>query len=84
MRAAVMQFGIEGKRDRTRLVVAAERDIRLGVAVDQPFKRAAIRAALPHINLVVAQENFGVDHLSAVGAYAARELEENVIDVSFF
>ena len=53
------------------------------VAVHERFERAVLRAALPHINLVVADQDLRVDDGSADRTYAAGKLIENIIGVFF-
>src|SRR6266851_4013413 len=44
-----------GQRYRAGLVITRERDVSLGVAVDERHERPALRATLTHIDFVVAQ-----------------------------
>src|SRR6516162_3433041 len=44
-------------------------------------KRPTVGAALAHIDLVVAQDDLGIDHLSTAGTYAARKLMEHVVGI---
>src|SRR6516165_1087995 len=81
MRASLAKFAVEGERDRSGFVVAAERDISFGIAIDKRLKWPAIRAALAHIDLVVPQQDLRVDHFPAIRANAARQLEEDIIRV---
>ena len=56
------------------LLYLAKRRVRLGVAVDQRLERTAVRAALAHVDFVVAQEDLRVDHPAAGRADAAGQL----------
>ncbi len=74
-------LGAEGQRNGPGLVVLAVGDVGLRVAVDERLERAAGRTALPHVDLVVAQDHLGVDDPTALGADAARQLVEDVVGV---
>src|SRR5260370_42478880 len=83
VRTSVAEFTAERQRNRPWLVVASLSGICLGIGVNQCFERPAIWAALAHIDLVVAQNHLGVDHLPALGADAAGQFIEDVVGVLF-
>ena len=78
-----MDFPVKGQRNRPRFVVASLRGVCLGIGVYECFERAAIRTALAHVYLVVAQHHLGVDHLPALWADAAGQFIEDVVGVLF-
>jgi len=83
VRTAIVDLAIEGQRNRPRLVVTGLRRVRLGIRVNQGLEGPTIGAALAHVDLVVAQEDLGVDHLPALGADAAGQFIEDVVGVLF-
>ncbi len=70
-----------GQRNRARFVEFAEVRIGLRIAIDDRFEGAAVRAALGHVDLVIAQQNLRIDHLPTLRTNAARELIEDVVCV---
>ncbi len=80
-RAAVLHLGLEGERDRPRLVEPLLGEVELGVGVDERLEHAVLAAALPHEHAVVADVHFGVDHHLADGADRLRQLEEDLVAV---
>ena len=81
MRAAVLDLGAVGKRNRARLIELAEVCVGLGIAINKRLEGTAVGAALGHVNLVVAQQDLGVDHFPALRADAAGEFIEDVVCV---
>jgi hypothetical protein len=81
VRASVLGLGAEGQRDRSRLVVLAVRHVRLGVPIDQRFKRPASGTPFPHVDLVVTEDHLTVDDAPAIRADASRQLVEDVVGV---
>ena len=81
VRAAVLHFGRELHGNRARLVELRGIRIGLRVAINQPFEHAMIRAALAHVDLVVANQDVRVDHAPAFRANAARQFIEDVVGV---
>ena len=80
---AIVNFGVIGQRNGAGFFVFAECRVGFCVAVNKYLERAALRAALAHVNLVVAQKNLSVDDSSALGANAASQFIENVIRIFF-
>ena len=80
---AVVDFGAVGQRNGARFVVFAECRVGFRVGVNKCLERSALRAALAHVNLVIAQKNLSVDDSSALRANAASQFIENVICIFF-
>lgn len=72
-RTAVLDLCAEGERDRPGLVVLCEGCVHLGVTIGECLEWATCRATLRHVDLVVAQQDFGVDDLAALWAGTPRE-----------
>ena len=81
VRTAPLVFGAERQRNGSRFVVPAVRDIRLCVPVDERLEGAAGWTPLSHVDLVVSENHLRVDHATAVGADAPRQLVEDVVRV---
>src|SRR5258708_38706840 len=81
MRAAFFDLRTVCKRNRSRLVELAETRVGLGVPVDQSFEGSTVGTPLRHEHFVIAEQDFGVDYLLAVGADAAGEFVEDVIGI---
>lgn len=81
VRTTVMDLRSECQRDSAGLVVFALRDVHLGIAVDERFKRAAVRTPFFHEDFVFPEDDIGVDDAAALRANAASELVENVISI---
>ena len=77
----MFDFGAVGERNGAGLVELGKRDVSLGIGVDQRHERPALSAPLSHVDLVVAEQNFGVDDRAAIRADAARQLVEHVIGI---
>src|SRR5258708_17447391 len=80
---AIVDFGAVGQRNGTGFVVFAECRIRFRVGVNECFERSALRAALAHVNLIVAQKDLSIDDSSAVRTNAASQFIEDVIGIFF-
>ena len=81
--AAAVNFRSVCQRNGARFVVLTERGVGPSVAVNEGLEGAALRAALAHEDLVVAQNDLRVDDLATVGADAASEFVEDVVGVLF-
>ena len=81
VRAAVLDLSGEFKRDGAGLVELRGVGVQLRVAIDQCFERSMIGAALAHVDLVVADQDVGVDDAAALGADAAGQFVEDVVRV---
>ncbi|MGD9093639.1 MAG: hypothetical protein PVF74_12395, partial [Anaerolineales bacterium] len=66
----------EGQWDCTGLVESGVGSITLGIAVDERFEKAVLRAALEHVDLLLLQVNLGIDNSTAGWTDAAGELVE--------
>ena len=82
-RAAAISYRRKLKRYGARFVEFRGIGIHACVAVHERFERPVLRAALPHIDLVVADQDLCVDDGSADGTYAPGKLVENIIGVFF-
>ena len=82
-RAAVLDLGLEGQRDRAGLVEPRRGQVRLRVAVDQRLELAVLPAALAQVDLVLADVDLGVDHHLAHRADALGVLDEHLVPVPF-
>src|SRR6267143_4921224 len=76
---AIVNFGVIGHRNGAGFVVFAKCRVGFCVAVHKSLERPTLRAALAHVNLVVAQKYLSIDDSSAVRANAASQFIENVI-----
>ena len=82
-RAAVLDLGAEFQWDGARLVELDRVHVHLGVGTDDALEPAVVRAPFPHVDLVVADDDLGVDHRFALGADAAGQFVEDVVCVLF-
>jgi hypothetical protein len=82
-RATVAHFGGELQRERAGLVVAGNLGIELGVAKNEGFELAVLRASLPHDYFVVPEQYVRVYHLPAYGTEAFGEFPEDFGAVLF-
>ncbi len=81
VRTTIVNFGAIGQRNGAGFVVFAKGRVRFRVGVNKRLERSALRAALAHVNLVVAQNDLCVDDFSAVRANAASQLVEDTIGI---
>ncbi len=83
MRTALGDLGRELKRYGTRLVEPGRVDVGLSIAINQRLKGAVVRAELVHMDLIVAQQDFGINHPPAFGTNAAGEFVEDIVGIVF-
>jgi len=62
VRASMLDSSRILKRDRPRLVQLRGRSVCLGIRVNQRFKKTMLWTAFLHKNLIIPQENLGIDH----------------------
>ena len=79
--AAVLNLCAEIQRDGAGLVETHAADVHLGVRADNPLEPTVFGAALPHIDLVVADDYLRVDNRLAFRANGAGELVKYEIGV---
>ena len=77
----VVDFGAVRQGNGSRLVEFAECRVGFRVGVNKCFERSALRAALAHVDLVVAQNDLRIDDSSALGADAASQFVEDVVGI---
>ena len=80
---AVVDFGAVRQGNGSRLVEFAKCCVGFRVRVNKCFERSALRAALAHVNLVVAENDLRIDDSSAFGADASSQFVEDVIGILF-
>ena len=80
-RAAAIPFRRKLKRYRAWLVELRGIGIHACVAVYERFERPVLRAALPHIDFIVADQDLCIDDRAADGTNAAGKFIENIIGV---
>ncbi len=81
--AAILDFGAVRQWNGARFVVFAECGVGFRIAVNKRLERPTLRAALAHVNFVVAQKNLSIDDSPAVRANAASQFIEDVIGIFF-
>src|SRR5216683_5965279 len=78
---AIEDFGAVGQRNGAGFVVFAECRVGFRIGVNECLERPALRTALAHVNLVVAQNYLCIDDLTTVRADAACEFVKDVVGV---
>lgn len=79
MGATPTDLRAEVERDGAWLVELRVGGVCLCIPVHQPLKLSVARAALPHVHLVISQQDVCIGHAPALGADAASQLVEHVI-----
>src|SRR5205807_7205734 len=83
VRAAVLHLRRELHRNGAGLVEFGRRGVKLRIAIYQPLEESVVRASLPHVDFVVADEDMAIDDAPAFGANGSSQLVEDVVGVLF-
>jgi hypothetical protein len=76
-RAALDDLGLLPQGALARLVVALDPEVPLRVAVHERLELAVLRAARAQVDLSVAAQHLGLEHLPADGADRMGQLEKD-------